>query len=266
MSVGSNIFKVVTMKHAMPYIRRSQGFTLVELLVVIAIVSLLISLLLPSLGAARANSKALVCLAKEHSMYSAFGQFATDNKLAVPYMSYYWQTLGAGNYIPAGQTYGGGLNGVRYTMFQCPDDPGVIAAGGVPGLVQPLFDNPWLPSCYAMNMTMNTGVWTATSTTNKARFGERSIDCSSFWGTSQRVQSVSQLTFMMDAPSWIWGWDQAWYSWNVDAVAALDSSNKFRYAFRHPNANANILYMDGHAVAKQHAGVTGVNAFGWLAP
>ncbi len=245
----------------------SRGFTLVELLVVIAIVAVLLAMMLPSLGASRATSKSLMCLTSERQMYGVFNQYAYDNKFAIPYMSYYWHTLAQGQYIAErGQTYTGAANGLRYRMFKCASDDGAICAGDPAQATKPMFDNPWLPSGYAMNMTMNWGTWNVGSPNNKSRLGERSIDCRPNWGNSLYVKSVSELTFMMDAPTWIWGWDQAWYTWNVDNAAQLDGSNKFRYSFRHPNETANVLYMDGHAAGSQHALYTGKALFGWKYP
>lgn len=246
---------------------RSRGFTLVELLVVIAIIGMLLSLLLPSLSASRANSKSLLCLVNERQMYGAFNQYAYDNKQMIPYMSYYWHTLAAAQYIPKGETYAGAANGLRYRLFKCPDDPGGVCINDPSGLAKPMFDNPWLPSGYVMNMTMNWGTWNTSPVKTTSRLGERSIDCRTNWGSGNYVKSVSELTFMMDAPTYIWGWDQAWFTWNVDVAAQLDTgNNKWRYGFRHPNETANVLYMDGHAANSMHARVTGKNLFTWKYP
>lgn len=100
-----------------------------------------------------------------------------------------------------------------------------------------------------------------------ARFGERSVDCRANWGNTYYVKTVAELMFMMDAPTWIWGWDQAWISWNVDNVTQLDAgANKYRYSFRHPNETANVLYMDGHAVSAKHYQSTGKYLFSWKYP
>jgi prepilin-type N-terminal cleavage/methylation domain-containing protein len=62
---------------------RRAGFTLVELLVVIAIVGVLVSLLLPSLGAARRVARQTREVASSQGLMVAFHAYANDHKDAV---------------------------------------------------------------------------------------------------------------------------------------------------------------------------------------
>ncbi len=86
------------------------GFTLVELLVVIGIIALLISILLPALGKARATAQRAACLSNEKQVVLAILMYAGDNKGMLP-----------GPAIPM----------VMDPLYTCPQ-PGAPVVGGVP--------------------------------------------------------------------------------------------------------------------------------------
>jgi len=64
--------------------QRRPGFTLIELLIVIAIIALLISILLPSLGAARRVARGLVCANNQRQIALAVTAYADQSKDWLP--------------------------------------------------------------------------------------------------------------------------------------------------------------------------------------
>lgn len=64
------------------------GFTLIELLVVIAIMSLLMSILTPSLSRARQQAKSTVCLTRLKEFMNATTAYASDYDFALPPRAY----------------------------------------------------------------------------------------------------------------------------------------------------------------------------------
>jgi len=88
-----------------PARRRSPaGFTLIELLVVVSIIALLLSILLPSLRAARDQAKKAKCLANLHAIYVGLVCYAEDNKQELPSYS----TMGGWGFrVAPGRKVGG---------------------------------------------------------------------------------------------------------------------------------------------------------------
>ncbi|QDU71315.1 type II secretion system protein [Mucisphaera calidilacus] len=64
----------------MSSMRPVRGFTLIELLVVISIIALLIGILLPALGAARATARGAVCQSNNRNITTALNVYAVDNR------------------------------------------------------------------------------------------------------------------------------------------------------------------------------------------
>lgn len=110
---------------------RLKAFTLIELLVVIAIIALLISILLPSLGAARRAGRTVVCASSLRQMVTLFTAYADSNKDAV---------LGS-NLTSGAQAADGVYNGIATQQFDWTgplaetaglDGPGLGSSNGNP--------------------------------------------------------------------------------------------------------------------------------------
>jgi prepilin-type N-terminal cleavage/methylation domain-containing protein/prepilin-type processing-associated H-X9-DG protein len=78
---------------------RRSAFTLIELLVSISIISILISILLPALGAAREQARTIQCLANLRQLAIVFNLYAADNKdLVLGHEVYYNNSRRTGTY------------------------------------------------------------------------------------------------------------------------------------------------------------------------
>ena len=106
--------------------RTSRGFTLIELLVVVAIISLLVSILLPTLARAKDLAKIAICAGNERGIVLAVHLYANDHHGALPNHSTYWPSATSmfawegGDDLSA--VYRGGYVDDYHLLF-CPDGP-----------------------------------------------------------------------------------------------------------------------------------------------
>lgn len=84
-SFGAVFFKNLCLEIiTMDVMKKNKGFTLIELLVVISIIAILMSILMPSLGKARAQAKALICGTRYKDISSAINMYVNDNDGDIP--------------------------------------------------------------------------------------------------------------------------------------------------------------------------------------
>lgn len=63
----------------------ARGFTLIEMLLVVAIISLLIAILLPTLGHTKESARMTICANNEHQVHTALAGYAASNNRRFPY-------------------------------------------------------------------------------------------------------------------------------------------------------------------------------------
>jgi prepilin-type N-terminal cleavage/methylation domain-containing protein/prepilin-type processing-associated H-X9-DG protein len=140
--------------------RPDRGFTLIELLVVVAIIAILLAILLPALGSARAQGTKAKCMANLRAIAQGFNAYSVDDVSGFTAPVHqaaetYW--YGEGEYEYGGHTgigvYGprgwgdatefedfretnrplnrflfGDAASTKWELFQCPTDTGIPAA------------------------------------------------------------------------------------------------------------------------------------------
>lgn len=83
---------------------RKRAFTLIELLIVIAIISLLVSILIPSLTKAKELAQRVQCLSNQRNLSIQVAMFCNDNDDVLPKtegavgMPWWWYYLGEDEY------------------------------------------------------------------------------------------------------------------------------------------------------------------------
>ncbi len=225
--------------------RRQHGFTLVELLVVISIIALLIAMLLPALGNARATARDLQCKSNQKQIGLMLWTYATEQRVfPIGHNKSSWQggtgfgfswmrALRDGGLVPDDDyLYHSGLTGFQSQWkIRCPE---AVSSGGN--------TNPpavyGLPQGYTPSQAMwgGSGGPSAGHTASWVR-PEDLLQPSSTLGLVEQYGDKEGIT-RIDTSDTSWG-APLW------AVTFSNSAAGEKFRVRH-NSSSNFLLTDGH--------------------
>jgi prepilin-type N-terminal cleavage/methylation domain-containing protein/prepilin-type processing-associated H-X9-DG protein len=228
--------------------RTSTGFTLIELLVVVAIIALLISILLPSLRAAREQARTTVCRSNLRQMAVGFALYAhdfndfmpgsTNDVIAVGAKST-WQrfcwlgTAGGtdgwkGQYVPGRGTLFPYV-GRQTEIYKCPSDKLEVYAENNGNVRPKLFHYSYTAP------TILAGARRATlKETRWAEDFDSSYDYARDWQNKATGRSLPWMIVEEHEGYYLnFADDSAWANW--------DSLTQ-----RHRGEEANVAHLDGH--------------------
>ncbi|MBN1555479.1 MAG: type II secretion system protein [Phycisphaerae bacterium] len=202
--------------------RNPTGFTLIELLVVIAVISLLVSILLPSLQKARGTAKSVVCLSELRDFGLALNLFAQDHGDSLPnrYMYYSESSMPGGTLTPY-------LSIPPEEVWNCEVmDESFPTYGDLP-----------------RNRAPNVYAWHTTIDSSTGEIKEE-VDWRRPFFTTE-IPHISEMFFIADCPNATW---QA--SWNAYYFHTYVYRTDFQTAtpewYVHPGESLNFVFMDGH--------------------
>jgi len=263
--------------------RSRTAFTLVELLVVIGIIALLISILLPSLAAAREQANNIKCANNFRSIGNSIRMFATDHKGRVPYTQCspwgapWWGVLMySRDYFTLVDRYG-----ADQRLFRCPSKtyaderdtatlygwggtdevaararadsiPSNIAGGdpNMPKFINELWGNGGLHDQHFVSLP-----YTYMGANGQAGPGAESEKANAHWVWKLEQKTRTGTAYDGNAP--LMG-DQTWtqrgnYYFNHGkrwTIPAFDTGNKKADA-HNGDVKLNLLFVDGHVETKQ---------------
>lgn len=254
--------------------KRFSGFSLIELLLTISVIATLLTLILPAINAARENARTTQCSTNLKQIHLAFNSYSRDFRdcIPTPAQGLSWvSALGNQGYFGPPQQKSPlitldtiNVSNPRWVPFKCPSELPRTFTTISPeynGSPTTCWDNDFLPTSYAMNVTV-----TPRSKSGEYAYGQPRPR----WTASAPAIPPSEARFLADSKHWVWSSNMPFYSSAIDAFPGSKDGyfNQYSHAFRHAGTEnrANFAYIDGHVEARQHAAYSGQTNFQILFP
>lgn len=266
--------------------KKRQGFTLIELLVVISIISLLVSILLPSLSSAREMAQALQCSTNLKQIGVGFQVYADTNRDYMPASTIvrspnnFIDLLGNSGAV-GGDThwthYSGGTTYPRMKNWKVFWDPAEKPYNDEPNSMYTTASVVWhnraqdfsYGSSYSMNWSVSNYEY------GRLRKGwNKGPETSHWWNrmvsdsfNPMQLTTPSTAPIMMDGPSYYLHFTDDSDRYGPDSPFAGAPHYywpRAKHSFRHPGGTANVLYMDGHVSQSKHMSVSGTRVWRFL--
>jgi prepilin-type N-terminal cleavage/methylation domain-containing protein/prepilin-type processing-associated H-X9-DG protein len=203
------------------------GFTLIELLVVISIIALLISILLPALGAARKSARNAQCHSNLHQWGILTAAYASDSR------DFFWPHDNTFDLSPTtNRSRNYYQNYARRIYLSGVSDKVWYRGGSING-------------CPDHVDTIQSGLNT---------YKHWSYGVNYFLSYNYAKSFPKKVSSVIKQAQTLWIMDMAWDASNPPVgyyYGANASTIETRAGAIHPNQTCNVLYVDGHAAGRQ---------------
>ncbi|MGH7176214.1 MAG: type II secretion system protein, partial [Tepidisphaeraceae bacterium] len=219
-------------------VRHRTAFTLPEILVVFGIISLLMSLLFPTLSAARRRTAQVTCLANMQQLVSAFHVYLADNRGAFPRPAQNWVRLPEDwiYFQPGRRSDDGAVTrylGKRLNedALRCPSDDLTKHRTWKSGPIWNVHEQQFLYS-YAVNEFIC------------RTYPQRTLKMTDIRSPSEKILLVDEAGTTVDDGCWAFA-DQFGKGWNLLSIRHEMRRGELEKNFK--AGNGNVAFADGHA-------------------
>lgn len=231
-------------KRACGVVCLSRGFTLIELLVVIAIISILASILFPTVKGALMQGEVSKCAGHLRQLYAAASQYSTDHNGEIV-MGFTGSDVSRGDNFTIGLLpYIGPVDANRMNVMHCPTQFKIMMKMAAPDRTT---------FTYAENHQLTSEAFGYSDTGSGGRSNMSPVNVMWLTATSVRTPAERRPANQATVPYFMDGWHRdprgafmTWRHWYLYGYIASGGGDQALSDSWPHNWRANVVFLDGH--------------------